>query len=387
MSDKLFFTKFSNAFTDILDQIQQEQFPAEVENGKVISAQWTCKDFLNFFIGLYFKYIKLLRDVEDAYDQTVHPQLRKYILKFLTNIMCRLVQVKKELIFYNNPILELPGIPYIFLDDYIIDYKMEPRDLDLVIPKYFREDDTGTNIEAKLIIDQRLNEKFGNCLPEEDIYPNKLFNIEVKFEEAIKMIQNLEMGRQGIQRIEKLDNKKDTDLAGELIVGDESKRLIFENLMAHYKLKKTKYDEMELLKMLPYNTSALDINSDPIKFSKETRDERKRIQNNNNMYYNICKDEIKDKFHKIEEDDLRENMKNERRDWISKQIMFNDPKTQGPPHDIKLFYQKDDVEKKEILDENQVKMKENIAKDKLKGKQDAKKKDENGQMIKCKIIY
>lgn len=384
MSDKFFYNKFSNALTDILDQIQIENFPSEINMGKMISEKWSGKDTLNYIVGLYIKYINLLRNVEDAYDQTVHPQLRKYILKFLENILCRTVQIKKELIFYNNPILDLPGIPYVFLDDYIIDLKLEPRDLDLIIPRYFRENESKLTKERRAILDIRLNEFFGSTLPEEDIFPRfQIALAEINKDQAIKILQDFEMGRQCIHRIEKLDNKKDTDLAGELIVGDESKRLIFENLMAHFKLKKTKYDEMEIVKMLPQDKSQTDSSNNPVKFSEETREERKRIQKNNLIYYEEYKNEMREKFKLVEEDDLKENMKNERREWINEAIMFND-KSIGPPHDIKMFYDRDKVEKRVDLDDDQLKVAETIAKDKLKGKQDAKKKDEAGQMINCK---
>ena len=139
MSDKFFFNKFGNSFTEILEQIQTEQYPGEMVNNKIVSSGWSCKDFMNFFMSLYLKYISLLENVEDSFDQTVNPQMRKYMQKFLENLICRLVQVKKEMIFYNNPIITLPGMIYVFLDDYIIDMKIEPRDVDLIIPRFFRE--------------------------------------------------------------------------------------------------------------------------------------------------------------------------------------------------------------------------------------------------------
>ena len=382
MSDKFFFNKFTSSFTDILDQIQNENYPAEVlENGKIVSEKWSCKDFLNYFVQLYYKYVKLLAKIEEAYDQTVHPQLRVHVKKFLENILCRLVQVKKEILFYNNPIIELPGIPYFFMDDYIIDMKIEPRDLDLIIPQYFREDDSQLTKERMAIIDQRLIQKYGSAIPEEDFFPSQSENFSLDFEKAVRILQNFEMGRQAVQRIDKQDNKKKTSIEGGK---EEIKKIIMENLIARYKLKKVKFDDLELIKMIPQDLELLD-EEDYIKFAKKNREERKKIQADNLELYNIQKEELKTKFQKIEEDDIREDMKNQRRDWISEQIKFNDPKTQGPPYDVNQFYLRNNVEKKVVLDENQLKMKETIAKDKLKQKQDDKKKNEQGQMIKCKF--
>lgn len=388
MSEKYFFNKFTSAFTDILNQIQTEQFPAELDsNKKVISADWSCKKFLNFFVALYFRYIRLLKNVEDSYDQIINPQVRKYIKKFLANLLCRLVQVKKEIIFYNNPIISLPGIIYVFLDDYLIDMKMEPRDLDLPIPQYFREDDSDLVKQRHAIISNHMIEAFGDDLPEEDIY-TKHYIVDLSFNEAINILQNFEMARQGLKRVDKIikeEAKKatDHDIGAKSIIGEvESKNLIMENIIAHYKLKKNRYDEMELLRMIPQDTSANDSSTDNNKFAAEVRAERKLIQNDEKIEYEeVFKNNLKDKFKKIEQDDVRESMKNERRDWITKYIQEH----QGePPVDIKGFYARNDVEKKEVLDDAQIKEQQNLAKDALKKKQDTKKKEEGGQMIKRK---
>lgn len=383
MSDKYYFSKFSSSFNDLLDLIQLENYPGELENGKLISEKWTPKDFANYSTSLYYKYIKVSKEIEESYDQIIHPQLRKYIKKFLENVLCRIVQLKKEIINYNNPVVTLPPVPYIFLDEYLIDLKLEPRDFDLVIPKYFSEDHDDLTQKRMKIVDEMLILKFGNCLPEEDVITNRYFNVEMSFDDAIKILQNLELGRQATKRIDRLV-KKESELVGELLAGEESKKLLVENLIAHYKMKKSKYDEKQLLKM--QNVEYTDKNKDPLKIVEEIKKGKKEIQKNNKIYYEAYKEDMKVNWARVEENELRENMINERREWISKQIMFNDPKTEGPPYSIKQFYEKDNVEKKVELDENQLKIKENIAKDKLKAKQDDKKKNEKGGMIQVNLF-
>lgn len=216
----------------MLEQIQYEQYPGELSTGtNLISSAWTCKDWINYFVNLYIKYIEILKKVEESYDQTTHSQMRKLMKKFVENISCRVVQVKKELIFYNNPIIDLPAIPYVFLDDYLIDMKLEYDALEVKIPRYFREDNSEKAVQRRILLDQRLIEKNGDALPEEDF--NKFFyKIDMNLEDAIKIIQNVEMGRQNLKRISKslklAQKKNENELGGDkkIMMEDERKKLV-----------------------------------------------------------------------------------------------------------------------------------------------------------------
>ena len=87
----------------------------------------------------------------------------------------------------------------------------------------------------------------------------------------------------------------------------------------------------------------------------------------------------------LEEYDIKEEMKDQRRNWISKITSENKG---TPPFSIELFEKRYDAEKPLDEDENQNKKKDNIAKDKLKKLQDAKKKNEGGQgPVKCIKIF
>jgi hypothetical protein len=128
--------------------------------------------------------------------------MRKSIRIFLENIICRINQVKSELIYYNYPIAEVKPCHYIFLDDYLIEMKLEPEALNLVIPKFFREIKTEDEKKRKILLDEKLKEKFGDDLPEIDI-TNFFFKFEMNLDEAIKILQNFEVGRQNTKRITK----------------------------------------------------------------------------------------------------------------------------------------------------------------------------------------
>ncbi len=191
-----------------------EQYPGEITQGsQTVAANWSAKEWLNYYVNLYIKYIDILKRVDDSYDQIIHPQVRKPIKKILENLICRTNQIKAEMIFYNFPFAEFKPCHYLFLDDYLIEMKLEPNALDLPIPNCFREVNTEEVIMRRILLDEKLKEKYGSALPEIDI-TNFFFKFDLNFEDAIKILQNFEVGRQNMKRITKslkLAQKKSDD--------------------------------------------------------------------------------------------------------------------------------------------------------------------------------
>ena len=128
--------------------------------------------------------------------------MRKSIKSFLENLLCRVSQIKAEIIFYNYPFEEVKPCNYIFLDDYLIEMKLEPDAIDLVIPNFFRESNSESDQMRRILLDEKLKEKYGSALPEVDV-TNFYFKFDLNFEDAIKILQNFEVGRQNIKRITK----------------------------------------------------------------------------------------------------------------------------------------------------------------------------------------
>lgn len=151
-----------------------------------------------------------------------------------------------------------------------------------------------------------------------------------------------------------------------------------DHLISVKKLKKTREEELYFLKMLPDESNNL-----IQQFDEENRKIRKIKQEQKEEDYDKFKKDLDNKMRIVEGYDIKESMKNERRDWINNEKAVN---LGEPPHLVKLFYDKDNKGIKVELDENQKKVAENLAKEKLKKEQDKKKKDENGAMIKC-IFY
>ncbi|XP_039716158.1 dynein regulatory complex protein 11 isoform X2 [Pteropus medius] len=78
----------------------------------------------------YIKYVQIFRNLENAYDQIVHPQKRILIRKVLDGVMGRILELKNEMVN-----LELTEFHY--FDDILQDLKLAPEQLDIPIPKYF----------------------------------------------------------------------------------------------------------------------------------------------------------------------------------------------------------------------------------------------------------
>ena len=338
MSEKYFYDKFFSSLIELHEEIQLEQWPASIgPNGKRPCDSWTdMKQYLNFFVGIYVKYIYLMKKIEDCYDQIIHVQIRAMVKKFLENIICRLVKIKGELIYYNNPVLELKPPHYIFLDDYLIDLKLEPEDLEIAIPRYFREDNSEQMIQRRIILNEGLKRiNNGIVLPEEDKIKS-FFDINLNFEDSISIIQNFEICRQNIRRISaqlKFASKKaDDQITGQVLVSEEKKSLILQHLIAIQKVKQIRDEELKFLKMknnsiedaaiIPaLNSIGTNLTEKEEKFMNlkspsEIRKDRKEIQKEKEKDFHQYENDLENSIKIIEGYDLKQKMINERRDWM-----------------------------------------------------------------------
>ena len=400
MSEKFFYDNFFQTLIELHEQIQLEQWPASIgPDGKKPADSWkNMKQFLNFYVGVYVKYIYLMRRIEDSYDQIIHVQIRAMVKNFLQNILCRLVKVKGEIIYFNNPILEFKPCHYVFLDEYLIDLKLEPDDLEIAIPRYFREDYSDKMVERRLLLENGLKRLNGNTLPEED-RTKFFYHVDLTFDDAVCMLQNFEIGRQNIKRITqklKFEMKKEKDPmagGGQTLAAEERKNIILQHLVAIQKIKQIREEEMKFLRMkkntLEENLAIPALNSigtnptekdevfSNIKSPDEIRKNRKEIQKERQRDYDEYLKNLEKSINEVEGYDMKQKMINERREWMEQYKHDHNE----PPQQIKLFYDKFNVTIKQELDDNQKKEKDKIAKDKLKKEQDKKKKDEQGDKI------
>ena len=386
MSDKFFYNKFSTAIIDILELYQIEQSPARLYHNLNSKRELlpVCKDQINFLFPIYIKYIQILKKVEDSYDQTNHPQIRKVMHKFLGNILCRIVQLKLELIYYHYPLGQLLKMHYILFDDLLIDLKLEPDSLNLTIPRYFREE-TAKSQKRDILINQRLVEKNGDSLPEQDI--TKIFyKINLGFEDAVRILQNFEMGRQNLNRVNKTlklaQKKLDSETGGEkkILMEDEKKKLVVEHIVALHKMRKAKEEELKFLKM-----SSEDTNSEEnigVQLAEENRKQRKIVQKEKLVDYEKYKNNLIENVNLLEKYNIQQGMTKERKEWIEKETHLNRGQ---PPQILQGFYEKLNVRINEKLDDKQKKVADDITKAYIKKEQAKKKKDEGSALINGKF--
>lgn len=89
---------------------------------------------------------------------------------------------------------------------------------------------------------------------------------------------------------------------------------------------------------------------DPINRAKKTMDERKQIQKSYMNEYMDAKNEVKGEIYEMEEDEIREAMLKERREWIQE---VKATKGGKPPEDVKGFYERVKEEDKEDGDDGE----------------------------------
>ena len=91
----------------------------DTESQKMMEPQKNQVFIFQMLATFYIKYVQIFRNLENVYDQIVHPQKRILIRKILDAVMGRILELKNEMVE-----LELTEFHYF---DYILqDLKLEP---------------------------------------------------------------------------------------------------------------------------------------------------------------------------------------------------------------------------------------------------------------------
>lgn len=121
----------------------------------------------------------------------VHPQKRLLMREMLDNVIVRMCEVKQNVIKYSTHTSN-PQTDYINLDDILIDLKLTPKALSIPLPQYFNDptprDEIVKNIQKELGVTE-----------EAEVVADTV-TLDTNLETAIRIIQKLERGRQGIMR-------------------------------------------------------------------------------------------------------------------------------------------------------------------------------------------
>uniref|UniRef100_A0A8C6RQH5 IQ motif containing with AAA domain 1 n=1 Tax=Nannospalax galili TaxID=1026970 RepID=A0A8C6RQH5_NANGA len=162
------------AFSSLLDKDSQMMTEAQKDKAFVFQMLAT----------FYIKYVQIFRNMENVYDQMVHPQKRMLIRKILDGVMGRILELKNEMV-------ELELTEFHYFDDILQDLKLAPQQLDVPIPKYFLKERLEVIKGREKILAQILTECGLNV-------PNVKHAAKmIALEEAVKLIQMAERARQG----------------------------------------------------------------------------------------------------------------------------------------------------------------------------------------------
>ncbi|XP_024278486.1 dynein regulatory complex protein 11 [Oncorhynchus tshawytscha] len=290
-----------------LNSLLTQEFPAQPPRPE--------KDRVVFFqrlATLYVRYVQIFRQLEEAYDQVVHPQKRKVIREVLDGVMGRVLELKNEMV-------EKEFSEYHYMDDVIQDLKLTPEDIEIPIPRYFLSERSKVLQERRNMLSNILN------LIEVVERPKPVGVRALNLEEAIKIIQVSERARQGrlrakfmreIQRDEERQRRaKDRDL-GAAAIDTAVVRIqkVWKGYVQRKRTKREREEEMIFLGMAMEPRHTQPCPAITAALANEARRRGKQEEHEEDYQKSIVA--ITDKLREVEGPDMRETMKDQIRQWF-----------------------------------------------------------------------
>lgn len=158
--------------------------------------------------------MSIYRQLEDCYDQMIHPQKRRDLRLVLEVVMARLCQVKAACVKFGP---DGRQSDYLNLENYLLDLRLGPEALEVPIPRYYTEkSDSDDSNKKRDVLDKCLEEhgmvggmdadNGGSGSGGSSAYMPRLTK-----EQAIRIIQKNERGRQGMVRARLMKELRDED--------------------------------------------------------------------------------------------------------------------------------------------------------------------------------
>uniref|UniRef100_A0A667IGW6 IQ motif containing with AAA domain 1 n=1 Tax=Lynx canadensis TaxID=61383 RepID=A0A667IGW6_LYNCA len=279
------------------------------ESETVMESQRNQGFIFQMLATFYIKYVQIFRNLENVYDQTVHPQKRLLIRKILDGVMGRILELKHDMV-------ELELTEFHYFDDILQDLKLAPQQLDIPIPKYFLKEKLEVikgreKILAQILADTGLDMKYSVK--------------SIPLEEAVKVIQIAERARQGRLRAMFMKQiflqeyrAKQAKFLSEKVADLEAAALqiqkVWRGFHQHKKTEKLRQEEMIFLGMNPpplFN----EVSATIIQAEKVTS-LRNEVQIKHEEKYREALVTIKDDLKLIEGPDIKENLQDQIRHWF-----------------------------------------------------------------------
>lgn len=292
----------------------------------------------------------------------MHPQKRIFIKRVLESTICRICEMKKDLVLFNPR----PKSIYVHLDQLLFDLKYDPSIIEMPVPQYFKEDDkikvelafkekverdTGkkkkkkkakkkkkgkTTDEAPVLEKKSMKEKeflldkimdahisgpsYRGSEPIEEIVHDP-FTLDMEIVSAICLIQKNERGRQGRLRLHqavmeqqskiKQEQKKHLVQNGRMleITPAEKDRIAAEyvqrrirGILARKQVELMRQEEMVFLGMVRKPKDPKEEN--PISQMLMTKAHRKQLQEDHMIVFDNAKQELMDYIKEVEGNDI-----------------------------------------------------------------------------------
>uniref|UniRef100_A0A3B4ZN18 IQ motif containing with AAA domain 1 n=1 Tax=Stegastes partitus TaxID=144197 RepID=A0A3B4ZN18_9TELE len=285
-----------------LSRLLAEELPAEPlrpEKDRVV--------FFQRLATLYVRYVRTLRQLQEAYDLMVHPQKRRLIRRVLDSVVGRVLELKNEMV-------EKEFSEYHYMDDVLHDLKLSPAELEIPIPRYFlsersKEVQQRKTMVADLLDLVEIKNMWGGPVP------------LMSPEEAIRLIQLAERARQGRLRAklnaelrsELLDTTKapgpaDTELAAICI------QKVWRGYIARKRTKAEREEEMIFLGMLMDPKHQLPTSAEITAQANEACTRAK--QEEYEEAYQKSMEDVTKQLRDMEGHDMSKTMKDQIRQWF-----------------------------------------------------------------------
>ncbi|XP_069100426.1 dynein regulatory complex protein 11-like [Pleurodeles waltl] len=325
--------------------------------------------FFQMVATLYIRYIQILRKLDTAYDQIVHPQKRRVVRVVLDAVMGRILELKNEMV-------QAEFSEFHYMDDILQDLKLTPGDLEVPIPKYFQQERSKVMQERKDILASILSTM------ETKEPPKSIVLREMPIEEAIRLIQISERARQGrlranfMREIQREEARQKRAQAYAFTDADrENASLHIQKIWRGYaQRKKTRQDrDKEMVFLGMYQDPQMVDRTPNIIRSELIEDLRRAKREEYEEEYQQALVTIKDKLMEVEGPDMKEQMKDQIRQWFI-ECHDNTGKFPDYPEDEDggssiIFAEKSPEELKKELDQKQEE------EENAKGKKDKDKKE------------
>ncbi len=351
--------------------------------------------------------------------------------------MIRLLEIKEKLVEHNRR----PHSTLVHLDDVLMDLKLDPRVLEVPVPRWLRDDFQPNdnlkllNLEAKAEETKKKKKKKGkkkvsdkkkdddgpklpSTIPEKQAWYDKIiqdnniqeeeemaepFSYDMDIVMAIRQIQKNERGRQWRQRLLKIISirrkaLKDAETRRRIKEGletasDEEKErratvLVqkrMKALIARMKTEKMRQEELYFLGMVERPKTLEQEKKSSAAKVKEIEARRKKVQKEVQEDYKNALTDAKDAIKLNEEFDMRDKMYDERMLWI---IDYRRDHRGALPKNVADFYKRNDVDKPKTAEELAEEEAKKAAKSKKKKEvKKPKKKSKKGDKKEEKKSY